>query len=163
MPAKVRIPPGPPEVMPLTAIRPRLITPVGVEIVGLPVNCSDVNLNTAPPMLFWPLISASNPLAVSKAEVEPKMNADKGPSRAWPRQILPKSVTPLVVIDGSVVMVVPLVMTYGFGEVIVDGVPNLLGGGGGGGGGGGPKVFSITTGFAVVFRLVTSIVSVKLL
>ena len=52
----------------------------------------------------------SNPLAMSKAEVDPKINADKGPSCAWPRQILPKSVTPFVVMVGSVVITVPLVM-----------------------------------------------------
>ena len=33
----------------------------------------------------------------------------------------------MVVIDGSVVMVVPLVMRYGFGEVMTAGVPNLVG------------------------------------
>ena len=44
---------------------------------------------------------------------------------------MPKLVTPFVVIDGSVVITVPLVMRYGFGEVIVAGVPNLLGVGGG--------------------------------
>ena len=36
----------------------------------------------------------------------------------------------MVVIDGSVVMVVPLVMRYGFGEAMTAGVPNLVGGGG---------------------------------
>ena len=66
-----------------------MITPVGVETVGFPVNCNEVNLKPAPPMLFWPLISLSNPLAVSKAEVDPKINADKGPSCAAPRQIFP--------------------------------------------------------------------------
>src|ERR1700726_4913414 len=111
IPAKVRCPAGPPDVMPLKAIRPRLITPVDVETVGLPVNRNEANLNTAPPLLFWPLSSVSNPLAISKAEVDPKINADKGPSIDGPRQILPKSVTPLVVMVGSVEMVVPLVMT----------------------------------------------------
>ena len=77
--------------------------------------------------------------------------------------------------EGSVAIVVPLVMTYGFGEVMVDGVPNLLGvgggvtdgvgvgggvidgvgvgGGGGGGGGGGldPEVLTKTTGLELAF------------
>ena len=33
----------------------------------------------------------------------------------------------MVVIDGSVVMVVQLVMRYGFGEAMIAGVPNLVG------------------------------------
>ena len=39
----------------------------------------------------------------------------------------------MVVIDGSVVMVVPLVMRYGFGEAMTAGVPNLVGAAVGGG------------------------------
>ncbi len=65
----------------------------------------------------------------------------------------------MVVIEGSVVMTVPLVMTYGFGKAIVDGVPNLLGVGVGdegvGVGGGGVglivEVLAKTTGFALAF------------
>ena len=109
IPAKVRTPPGAPEVIPLTAIRPRLISPPVVETVGSPVNWSAVNLKPAP--LPLPPTTVSNPLEMSKAEVDPKINADNGPSIAEPRQIVPKSVTPLVVIVGSVVMVVALVMT----------------------------------------------------
>src|SRR5205807_9095136 len=76
IPAKVRVPPGPPEVMPLTAIRARLITPAGVETVGFPVNCNEVNLKPAPPTLLWPLTSVPNRLAISKAEVDQKINRD---------------------------------------------------------------------------------------
>ena len=36
---------------------------------------------------------------------------------------------PFVVIVGSVLMTVPLVITYGLGDVIAEGGPNLVGGG----------------------------------
>ena len=38
IPEKVSGPPGEPDVIPLTAIRPRLTSPFAVEIVGLPAN-----------------------------------------------------------------------------------------------------------------------------
>src|SRR4029077_13195021 len=81
IPEKVSGPHGEPDVIPLTAMRPRLISPVAVEIVGLPANSSEVNLNAAPEVLIW----LSNPLAVSKVEVEPKAQAEAGPSVSGPR------------------------------------------------------------------------------
>ena len=81
IPEKVSGPPGEPDVIPLTAIRPRLISPFAVEIVGSPVNWSAVNLNAAPELLIW----LSNPLDASKVEVEPKAQAEAGPSVSGPR------------------------------------------------------------------------------
>src|SRR5437762_11803475 len=81
IPEKVSGPPGEPDVIPLTAISPRLISPFAVEIVGLPASWSAVNLNAAPELL----IPVSNPLAVSKVEVEPKAQAEAGPSVSGPR------------------------------------------------------------------------------
>ena len=107
IPAKVSIPPGAPDVIPLIAIRPRLTSPPVVKTVGLPANCRELNLNPAPLVLNC----VSNPLAESNAEVDPKMNAERGPSTDGPRQIFPKFVCPLVVMVGSVVIVVPLVIT----------------------------------------------------
>src|SRR6185437_4218811 len=72
IPEKVSGPPGEPDVIPSTAIRPRFISPFAVEIVGLPANSSAVNLNAAPEPMTW----LSNPLAVSKAEVDPKPQAE---------------------------------------------------------------------------------------
>ena len=54
--------------IPLIAIRPRLISPFVMDTVGLPVSWSELNLNAAPVVL----IPVSNPLAESKAEVAPK-------------------------------------------------------------------------------------------
>src|SRR6476469_4157009 len=80
IPEKVSGPPGEPDVIPLTAIRPRLISPFAVEIVGSPANSSAVNLNAAPE----PMISLSNPLDVSKVDVDPKAQVEAGPSVAAP-------------------------------------------------------------------------------
>ena len=117
MPVKVSTPPGAPEVIALTPTRPRLISPFVVSIVGSPANSNEVNLKAAPvpvppmPLPPPPPTIVSNPLEVSKVEVDPKRYADKGPSIAWPRYILPKSVVPFVVIDGSVVITVPELIT----------------------------------------------------
>jgi hypothetical protein len=51
-------------------------------MVGSPVNWSAVNLNAAPDLSP---INASKPLAVSKAEVDPKAQAEIGPSIDCPR------------------------------------------------------------------------------
>ncbi len=72
---------GRPEVIPLTPMSPRLISPLVVEIIGLPVNSNEVNLKAAPEVS----IEASNPLSVSKGEVDPKTKAEAGPSIAGPR------------------------------------------------------------------------------
>src|ERR1700741_3508429 len=134
-PVKVNVPPGGPEVIPSTPTRASFVTPLLLRsMVGSPVSERLWNLKTAMGRWFG---SAKNCVsrvsAVSKAEVEPNAHSVKAPSRVAPRYILPKSVRPLVLIEGSVVMVVPLVMRYGFGEVMVAGVPNLLGVGVGGG------------------------------
>ena len=73
---------------------------------------------------------------------------------------MPKSVVPLVVIEVSVLIVVPFVITYGFGDEITDGVPDSDGvaegdtdgeGVGDGVGTGVGLGVPITSGFDVVF------------
>ena len=62
---------------------------------------------------------------------------------------MPKSVMPLVVIVGPVLICVPLVITYGSGDVMVVGGPNSLGGAVGDGDGPGVLVM---LGFEAAFR-----------
>jgi hypothetical protein len=58
--------------------------------------------------------------------------------------------------DVSVLIVVPFVITYGFGDEITEGVPDSLGVGAGGGLG-----VWVTAGFAVVFTEITSMMSLE--
>ena len=62
--------------MPFTPIRPNDVSPLSVSIVGLPASSSATNLKTAPEPSIW----VSKPLEVSNEDVEPKAQAENGPS-----------------------------------------------------------------------------------
>ena len=86
-PAKVKVPPGGPEVIPSTATRPSFVTPPLLRsMVGLPINDRLWNLKTAIGRLLG---SAKNSVsifsAVSKGDVEPKAHSVKAPSSVGPR------------------------------------------------------------------------------
>jgi hypothetical protein len=77
-PVKLNVPPGPPEVMPLTPIKPsRLTPPLAVEMVGAPSSSRLWNLKTA---TFWRDERPVKPLASSKLEVDPNAQVANGPS-----------------------------------------------------------------------------------
>src|SRR5438270_563556 len=86
-PLNVNTPPGGPEVIPSTPIKPRFVGPPPfVSMVGLPVINRLWNLRTAMGKSFG---SAKNSVsrfsAVSKVEVEPKAQSEKAPSSVGPR------------------------------------------------------------------------------
>ena len=111
-PVNVNVPPGGADVIPSTPIKASFVTPPLLRsMVGSPLSERLWNLKAAIGKWVGSAKKLSSTKAVSKGEVEPKAHSEKAPSMAEPRQILPKSVTPLVVMEGSVVMTVPLVMT----------------------------------------------------
>src|SRR5205809_4655765 len=85
-PVNVNVPPGGPEVIPSTPIKPSLVTPpLLVSIVGLPVSDRLWNLKTAIGRLFGSAKNSESILsAVSKADVDPNAHRVKAPSSVGP-------------------------------------------------------------------------------